>query len=429
MQNSNSLWSNVTKKRVPHAPLKEELETDIAIIGGGFTGLSTALHLLNEGQTVSIIEAAEIGFGASGRNSGQVIPTMSGTEPDAIIKKHGRAGLRFAKLIANSAQYLFDIVKDENIACEAKQNGWFQPAHTPGRLNLSKKRVEAWSKLGGNVSLLNAKESADLIGSDQWHGGLLCHSGGHINPLALVHGLAANVKKQGGQLFENTPALALNKVKSKWHIKTAEGLIIANKVMLATNAYTDQFERNLSPKQSRSIIPVVTYQMATEPLNKALRETILPEDHAVSDTRGDLRFFRWDARNRLITGGALINQRDAETRLKDIIGERLNQTFPNLGKPKFDYVWSGRIGMTADRMPRFYNPEPGLWSWTACNGRGVALSISLGNAFAKALTGTPIDELPIPITPIRPYPLHSVGTEVAPKLLAYYRWRDNREVA
>ena len=321
MQNSNSLWSNVTKKRVPCDPLKEEFQTDIAIIGGGFTGLSTALHLLNEGQTVCVIEAAEIGFGASGRNSGQVIPTMSGAEPDAIIKKHGRAGLRFAKLIANSAHYLFDLVKDENIACEAKQNGWFQPAHTAGRFELSKKRVEAWSKLGGNVSLITAKESAELIGSAQWHGGLLCHSGGHINPLALVHGLAANVKKQGGQLFENTPALALRKVKSKWHIKTAEGLVIANKVMLATNAYTDQFEKNLSPKQSRSIIPVLTYQMATEPLNKDLRETILPKDHAVSDTRGDLRFFRWDTRNRLITGGALINQRDAETRLKDIIGE------------------------------------------------------------------------------------------------------------
>ncbi len=429
MQNSNTLWSNVTNKRVPHAPLKGETQTAIAIIGGGFTGLSTALHLLDKNQSITLIEAAEIGFGASGRNSGQVIPTMSGTEPDAIIKKHGKAGLGFAKLIANSAQYLFDLVKREDIACEAKQNGWFQPAHTPGRLKLSQKRVEAWSKLGGNVSLLNAKDSAELIGSDQWHGGLLCHTGGHINPLALVHGLAANVAKQGGQIFENTPALALNKVKSKWHIKTAEGLVIADKVMLATNAYTNQFEPKLQTKQSRSIIPVVTYQMATKPLDVHLRKTILPRNHAVSDTRGDLRFFRWDERNRLITGGALINQRNAEARLKEIIGERLNQTFPQIGKPKFDYVWSGRIGMTADRMPRFYNPEPGLWSWTACNGRGVALSVNLGKIFADALTGSPIDELPIPITPIRPYPLHTIGTEVAPKLLAYYRWRDNREVA
>ena len=211
MQNSNSLWSNVTKKRVPCDPLKEEFQTDIAIIGGGFTGLSTALHLLNEGQTVCVIEAAEIGFGASGRNSGQVIPTMSGAEPDAIIKKHGKAGLRFAKLIANSAHYLFDLVKDENIACEAKQNGWFQPAHTAGRFELSKKRVEAWSKLGGNVSLITAKESAELIGSAQWHGGLLCHSGGHINPLALVHGLAANVKKKAGRFLKTPPHLLLIK--------------------------------------------------------------------------------------------------------------------------------------------------------------------------------------------------------------------------
>ncbi|GAA6211112.1 FAD-dependent oxidoreductase [Hyphomicrobiales bacterium 4NK60-0047b] len=429
MQNSNTLWSNVTKTRVPHASLKNEHQANIAIIGGGFTGLSTALHLLDGEQSVTLIEAAEIGFGASGRNSGQVIPTMSGTEPDVIIKKHGEAGVRFAKLIASSAHYLFDLVKRENIACEAEQNGWFQPAHTSGRLSLSRKRVESWSKLGGKVSLLNAKSSAELIGSDQWHGGLLCHSGGHINPLALVHGLAEKVTQRGCQIFENTPALTLNKVKSKWHIKTTEGFIVADKVLLATNAYTDQFEQNLHPKQSRSIIPVTTYQMATEPLDKNLRKTILPQNHAVSDTRGDLRFFRWDKRNRLITGGALIYQASAETRLKKIIGERLNQTFHKLGTPKFDYIWSGRIGMTADRIPRFYSPEPGLWSWTACNGRGIALSITLGNVFAKALTGTPINELAIPITPIRPYPLHAIGKEVAPKLLAYYRWRDNREVA
>lgn len=429
MQNSKTLWSNVTNKRVPHAYLKEDLQTDVLIIGGGFTGLSTALHLLDRDISVTLIEAAEIGFGASGRNSGQVIPTMSGTEPEFIIKKHGAAGIRFAKLIANSAQYLFDLVKREDIVCEAEQNGWYQPAHTPGRLNLFAKRVEAWSKLGGDVSLLGARQSAELIGSDQLYGGLLCHSGGHINPLALVYGLAEKVKKRGGQIYENTPALAFTKVKSKWHIKTAGGLIISNKVLLATNAYTDQFERYLASEQSRSIIPVVTCQMATEPMDRALRDIILPANQAMSDTRGDLRFFRWDARNRLITGGALICQRGAEKRLKDIIGNRVRQAFPQIGPPKFDFVWSGRIGMTADRMPRFYNPEPGLWSWTACNGRGVALSISLGKAFAKALTGTPPDKLPIPITPIRPYPLHSIGTKIAPALLAYYRWRDRREVA
>jgi len=422
-----SLWSTVTAGRLNADLLAGDVRAEVVVIGAGFTGLSTALHLLELGRSVVILEAAEVGFGASGRNSGQVISTMSGIEPDRMAELYGEAGERFARLVGGSADQLFQLVARHAIACEANQSGWFQPAHSAGRLQHSAARVEAWARRGAPVQLLDARQASQLLGSKAWHGGMLNSSGGHINPLALARSLAELVIRKGGGLFERTPAGQIERTKGGWTVTTPAGRVFADQVMLATNAYSDQFAPQLAARMARALIPVVTWQMATEPQSEAVRATVVPGRQAVSDTRGDLRFFRWDARGRLITGGALIWQANAPARLRRLVGNRLAQAFPQMGTPRFDFVWSGRIGMTADRMPRFYQPAPGLWAWSACNGRGVALSISLGEQFAKAMTGTNVKELALPLTEITPYPLHSFATLAAPALLGLYRLRDRIE--
>ncbi|MEQ1709860.1 MAG: FAD-dependent oxidoreductase [Hyphomicrobium sp.] len=421
---ARSLWAAVTKARTPSPPIDSEVRADVAIVGAGFTGLSTALSLVERGRSVAVVEAAEVGYGASGRNSGQVIPTMSGIDPDDMARLGGAAGERFVLLVRDSASSLFDLVRRNAIDCEAEQSGWFQPAHSPRRANLSARRVEAWARRGAPVRLLDANETRALIGSDFWHGGMLNTSGGHINPLALARGLADRVAGKGGRIFERSPALGIAQERRGWVVSTASGRIIADRVLIATNAYTDRFSDAVAPDLARDMIPVVTWQMATTTQSDALRRDILPGRQAVSDTRGDLRFFRWDARGRLITGGALIVPFAAQARLRRIVGARLAEAFPQMGIPEFDYVWSGRIGMTADRMPRFHEMAPGLFAWTACNGRGIALSVALGDVLARALDGADRRELPIPITPVRPYPLHQMATFGAPLLLAHYRLRD-----
>lgn len=424
-----SLWAAVSPPRPPAAPLSGEVRADIAIIGGGITGLSCALELATRGRSVVLAEAAMVGWGASGRNNGQVIPTMTGAEPDAMAARFGAVGERFAQLVSDSASYVFDLIRRHGIACEAVQNGWFQPAHSPGRVKLSAARVEAWGRRGAPVRLLDRAETAALVGSQAWHGGMLNASGGHLNPLAYVRGLASAAEAAGARIFEGTTVLSFARAGGGWRLETPSGILLADQVLIATNGYTDWFAPALAPRIARSLVPVLSWQMATAPQPEAVRASVLPGLQALSDTHGDLRFFRWDARGRLVSGGAMIIPFDGARRLKTLIGKRLAGLFPQMGVPQFDFVWNGRIGMTHDRMPRFHHLAEGLWVWEACNGRGVALASALGPVLADALEGRPEDELPIPLTPVQPYAFHGVAKLVAPTMLAWYRAKDRREPA
>lgn len=422
-----SLWASVTPSRAPAAPLAGETSADVVVVGGGITGLSTALAAAERGRSVVLLEAAAVGWGASGRNNGQVIPTMTGAEPDAMAGRFGEVGERFAQLVSDSATTTFDLVRRHAIDCEAVQNGWFQPAHSPGRVKLSAARVEAWGRRGAPVRLLDRRETAELVGSTDWYGGMLNASGGHLNPLAYVRGLARAAETAGVRIHEGSPATGLERSGDGWVVTTAKGRVRADRVLLASNAYTDFFAGGLAPRIARSLVPILSWQMATAPQSEAVRASILPGRQALSDTHGDLRFFRWDARGRLVTGGALIIPFDGAARLKARIGRRLAGIFPQMGTPSFDFVWNGRIGMTHDRMPRFHRLGEGLWTWEACNGRGVALATALGPVFADALDGRRAEDLAVPVTEVRPYPFHAVARLVAPTMLAWYRFKDARE--
>ena len=428
-QISSSLWAATAPDRTPATALAEQAETDVAVIGAGFSGLSTALHLAREGVQVTVLEGAGVGFGGSGRNNGQVIPTLTAAEPDAIETRFGGAGERFVGLIRDSAAYLFDTARAEDIDCEGEQTGWFQPAHRASRMALSEKRVEAWAKRGAPARLVDREEAARLLGSPQWFGGMYNPTGGHINPLALARGLARACEARGVTIHENSPVASVERKDGKWHLVTASGaVLVARSVMLATNAYTGFHERKLAPTVARSLVPVLSWQMATAPLTNAQRETIVPGRQAVSDTHGDLRFFRYDKRNRLVAGGALAIPVNGAERLKVLVGKRLAEAFPALGTPTFDYVWNGFIGMTEDRFPFITRLGPDFWCWAGCNGRGVALSISLGRELAGAIAGKPLEELALPLSEPKPIPMHDLVTRLAPPVfLPYYRWRDTRD--
>src|SRR5262249_35975134 len=150
-----------------------DARTDVAIVGAGFTGLSTALHLRAAGVDCTVLESAEVGWGASGRNNGQVIPNLSRADPAVIVKRYGAAGERLVALLRDSADILFDLVRAHAIDCDAEQTGWVQPAHLPDRLKISERRVEQWSKVGARVELLDRAQVSALVGSDVYHGGFL----------------------------------------------------------------------------------------------------------------------------------------------------------------------------------------------------------------------------------------------------------------
>lgn len=430
-----SLWAAATPPGKAWPALENSVSTDVAVIGAGFTGLSTALHLRRMGIDVTVIEAAEPGWGASGRNNGQVIPTLSGPDPDDVIARHGAAGERMVHLVRDCASILFDLVRAEGIEAqaEAEQNGWIQPVHSPGRIRIAERRVRQWSAQGAPVEMLSPETLRERLGSDAWYGGWWNPTGGHVNPLGLARGLAMAADRAGARIHARTPVLSMSRhtdtAGSRWRLRTARGTIDARAIVLATNAYTGEFAPQLARQIAHEVVPIYSWQMATAPIPEAARRIVIPGRQAVSDTHGELYFMRYDARHRLITGGALVNRRNGAQRLPPYVGARLQRLFPALGEVRFDHVWNGFVGMTADKMPRMHRLGPDAYTWVGCNGRAVGLSVALGREFARAVTGTPEDQLALPFSEPRPLPLHGIVRRLAPLMLLLYRHRDRREIA
>ena len=424
----DSLWAAVT----PQGPELPELigtqQADVIVIGAGFTGLSTALHLREAGVDVAVVEAAEPGWGASGRNNGQVIPTLSRPDPEDIIAKHGAVGERFVAMLRDSASVLFDVVQKYKIEAEHEQAGWVQPVHSPGRIRIAERRVKQWSKFGAPVELLSKEQVGDMTGSDAWYGGFWNKTGGHVNPLALARGLAHAALGLGARIYARSPAISFERRNDKWIVKTAKGEISGRALVMATNAYSGEFSKSLVPEIATEVMPVLSWQMSTQPLSDNVRKTIIPGRQAMSDTHGELYFARYDARNRLITGGAVLGPGNKVERIKARVTERLQRLWPQIGDVSFDYVWNGYVGMTADFLPRIHRLGPNAYGWTGCNGRAVALTIPLGRELAKAVQGVPESELALPFTEPVTYIAHGLLRKIAPWMLMLYRQRDAQEL-
>lgn len=423
-----TLWAATAPPAPETGPLDGPARTGVAVVGGGFTGLSAALHLAEAGQDVTLLEQAEIGWGASGRNNGQVIPTLSRIDPDEIVAKlapgHGlEKGEQLVALVRDSAALVFDLVRRHAIDAEAVQNGWIQPAHRPSRMALAEKRVAAWGRRGAPVRLLDRAGMAALAGSEHWVGGWENRTGGRINPLGLARGLAAAAIRAGARIHTGTEVTAITRGAEGWALATPRGKLVAERVVIGTQAHTGAFW----PGLAQSVVPVRSYQMATPVISDNIRRTILPEGHALSDTRGDLHFFRFDAAGRLVTGGGLIVPAGWDRRIRERIAARTALVYPQLGEVRFEHAWWGYVAATADKLPHVYELAPGVLSWMGCNGRGVGLAVALGRELARAQAGTPLNEIAAPVEALRGIPLHGLRAIGVGWTVAMNRWRDRRD--
>ena len=413
----NSLWYATAPPAPQTVPLEGAAKADVVIIGAGYTGLSCALHLAEAGARVIVLEAGEIGEGASGRNNGQVIPNLSRVEPDALEES-------FARLVGESADFTFDLIRRHGMQCDAVQNGWVQPAHTPGRLRLTERRAREWGLLGASVEMLDRAGVERITGSRFWYGGWQNKSGGKLNPLAYCRELARCAIGAGAVVHTATRAQRIERGGLQWRVVGERGEVTAERVVIATHAYSE----GLWPGLAQTVFPVRSYQMATAPIPEDLRKDVLPFDHACSDTQGDLHFFRWDANGRLVTGGPLALDWDWDVRQRERIGRRVSAVFPRIGVPVFDYIWHGFVGITFDFRPHVHELGPGVLTWIGGNGRGVGLAGAIGAQFARACLGTPLAELPLPVTPLAPVFGHAIGKRIKPLAVLYYRYRDSKEL-
>jgi len=324
---------------------------------------------------------------------------------------------------------LFDVARRYQIEAEQEQAGWVQPVHSPGRIKIAERRVRQWSKFGAPVELLSRDEVRKMLGSEAWFGGFWNKAGGHINPLALARGLARVVLEQGCRIYARSPAISFERRNDRWIVKTEKGEISGRALVMATNAYTGEFSKSLMPDIAHEVMPILSWQMATQPLSEEARKTVIPGRQAMSDTHGELYFARYDARYRLVTGGAVIGPGNKPERLKARVTERLQRLWPQIGLVEFDYVWNGYVGMTTDFFPRIHRLGPDAYGWTGCNGRAVALAIALGDELSKAVRGVAEKDLALPFSEPVPIPAHGLLRHLAPLMLMVYRRRDAREIA
>jgi glycine/D-amino acid oxidase-like deaminating enzyme len=378
---------------------------DVAIVGGGFTGLSTALHLAEAGRSVAVLEARDIGYGASGRNGGQVNPGLK-YEEAALIKKFGPQGSAFYRLGQEAPDFLVELVKRLGLDCDLRRSGLIRLAHNERALATLRAAQADFIGRGLPITPLERKDIEALVGTDRYHGGWVDARGANVHPLDLVRELARAAASAGALIFPHSPALRLVRRNDGWNVATQSGSLQARNVVVATNGYTDQ----LVPGLQASLLPVNSFQIATAPLDEVRARRILPQSHTVYDSRRLILYFRRSADGRVILGGrsSFSSSRGLGARRADysVLEGVLTGIFPDLAGVPITHRWTGLVCITMDFLPHYHEPEDGLHVVLGFNGRGVALSHRAGAWMANHLLGRP-DSGAMPRTPIRPVPFHA----------------------
>ena len=418
---SPALWAATAAPAPPTPALEESTSADVCVVGGGYAGLSTALHLAERGIRAVVLEAREPGWGASGRNGGQVIPGLK-FDPDEIVGMYGaERGQRLIEFAGATADVVFDLIEKHRMDVPWLRTGWIQGAHTAANVELVKSRAEQWSRLGAPVEFLDEPAVASLLGTDRYLGGWLDRRGGAIQPLSYARGLAKAAIAAGARIHGDTSATRVVRTGARWSIETARGsTVTADRVVICTNGYTGE----LWPQLRQTAIAINSYQVATEPLGDDLLRSVMPEGQVLSDTRKLLLYFRLDHTGRLIMGGRGPFREPKGERDWAHLVRVVAKMFPQLAGVPIAYRWCGRIAVTRDHLPHLHEPAPGLLIDMGCQGRGVGLQSALGKAMAEYIATSDANALPLPFTPIEPIPFHGLQRVYVGAVVTWYRLTD-----
>ncbi len=411
-------------QRAPPPPPAQVLtgpqRTDVAVIGAGITGLSAALHLAQAGNRVIVLESRHIGWGASGRAFGQVVPYLK-HDHDTILRHYGPdRGSRVIEAVANGPSLVAGLVERFAIDCDLRRSGLIFAAHAPPGARVLERRAAWWQQRGAAVEMLDAEASRTMIGSSAYATALLDHRGVHLNPFAYARGLAAAAVAAGAQIAEGTPVRSLTRVGDHWRLTVGRQDITADAVIIATNAYTDA----LWPGLATSVIPVRGHAAVSTPLSDNLRRSILPGGQALTDTR---RLF---SGVRILADGRLHASHDGPAVGKEAplnmakLNARLARLFPQLGTIEWAETWSGFVAMTPDHFPRVHVLAPNLYAGLGYSGRGIAAATMIGAELAARVRGATDADLVFPASRLRPIRWHRFAAVPVNTVLAWWRIRD-----
>ncbi|WP_249327618.1 NAD(P)/FAD-dependent oxidoreductase [Devosia litorisediminis] len=363
--------------------LEGDVQADICVVGAGYSGLSAALHLAEQGFKVVVVEGASVGWGASGRNGGQVVNGLNASL-DTIGRRYGEQTANFVGgMVQEGAGIIYDWVERYGIDCDLRR-GNIYAAYTPAHMRDLEAKQALWRKHGmDDHEMLDKDAIRRHIGSTVYEGGMIDHSGGHMHPLNLALGEAKALESLGGVIYENSPVTKVDQGPDKAVVTTALGKVTANAVLVCGNAYLG----NVVPELTARVMPVSTQMMATAPLGKERAEALLPTGMCVEDVRYILDYFRLSADHRLIFGGGIVY---GGTDPADVIAKlrpNMDKVFPQLADIKIDYAWSGNFALSFSRVPQLGRLGDKVYFAHGYSGHGITGSHLFGRILGEAVRG------------------------------------------
>ncbi|GEO82061.1 NAD(P)/FAD-dependent oxidoreductase [Pararhodospirillum oryzae] len=368
----------------PRPPVQGHVETDICVIGAGFTGLSAALDLAEKGYRVRVVEAARVGWGASGRNGGQIV---NGYSRDLAVIR-ARYGVDAERALAAMAQEGGDIIRERvhrhAIACDLVDGG-FHAAFTPKQMRALEAMKRDWEGHGlDGLEMVDRAGLDRIVHSPRYVGGMLDHKGGHFHPLNYCLGLARAFEAAGGTVHEGSAVIAIEETKAQGvRIECAAGTVSARLVLVCANAYL----KGVLPALERAVMPVNSQVVTTAPLPEPTVQALLPANACVEDCNYVLDYYRRTADNRILYGGGIHYGGGDPLDITRALRSHLETTFPSLAGVRLDYAWSGTFALTLTRIPHIGRLGPSVWFSHGDSGHGVTTTQLLGRLLAEAADG------------------------------------------
>lgn len=380
---TDSYYAATRHDRRHREPLQGSISADVCIVGGGFTGISSALHLAEAGFRVVLLEQARLGFGASGRNGGQLVNSYS-RDIDVIERNYGS---ELASVLGAMAFEGGDIIRQRirqySIDCDYREGGIFA-AYTAKQQHELVEQKKLWERFGHQqLTLLDGPAIRSEIQTDVYCGGMLDGLGGHVHPLNLLLGQAAAIEQLGGVIYEDSQVLRLER-SAKPVVHTAQGKVTAEYLLLAGNAYLG----GLVPELAAKSMPCGTQVIATEPLAADLAQGLIANGHCVEDCNYKLDYYRITADNRLLFGSGVTYGGGDPRSIERFVRRRVERVFPQLAGVRYEFTWGGDFLLTMSRLPQFGRLTPQIFYMQGYSGHGVTTTHLAGRLIAEALQGS-----------------------------------------